>query len=320
MHVLAIDIGGTQYRFSVINERGEVLATERRETKRKEGSSWLLPRLKRGIEDLLEQGGFNPVAIGIGFGGPVSFSEQRILASLHAPGWEQVDLPSTLAEQLELPCVVDNDANVGALGEYTYGAGKSHKNMLYYTVSTGVGGGIILNGRVFRGVHGQAGELGHMPVKLDGPSCTCGFRGCVESLCSGLAIARQGMDAISDSRISTLLRERYTEEGTLTAKDVFECAGLGDFTAIEIIRKVKEAFKSGVVGAINVFDPEIVVVGGGVGLAPGFLDGLSASVNESLVIPGRRQIPVVAGSLGDNSVLLGAAALAWNHYNEAHSI
>lgn len=264
MVVLAIDIGGTHYRFAIINSQGEILAQNRGQTKREEGSPWLLPRLKKEIKELLEQGGFRPAGIGLGFGGPVSFQEQRILASLHAPGWEQLDLPLCLSDEFGLPAVIDNDANLGALGEYTYGAGKPYKNMLYYTVSTGVGGGVILNGGLLRGAHGQAGELGHVPLKLDGPVCTCGFRGCVESLCSGLAIARDALAAIQELDHWSLLRNHYNSAGTLTAKDVFECAEQGDAVAGEIIQNVKGAFRAALVGSINVFDPEAVVISGGV--------------------------------------------------------
>ncbi len=316
MYVLAIDIGGTQYRLAIVNQEGKIVAHQRAETLREEGAHWLVPRLIRELKELLSNNPYAPIAVGIGFGGPVSFNEQRILASLHAPGWENMDLRALLTEQLGLPCVIDNDANAGALGEFTYGAGGQYRNMLYYTVSTGVGGGIILDGELFRGVHGQAGELGHLPIQLDGPPCSCGFRGCVESLGSGIAIAQQGIRMAMTAKTPTLLQERYQSTGTLTAKDVFECAARGDLVSQQIIDQVKQAFVAGLVGAINFFDPEAVVVGGGVGRAPGFLDGLARKVNDSLVIPGRRQVLIVRSTLSDDSVLLGAAALAWKLISE----
>lgn len=312
MSVLAIDIGGTQYRVALVNQYGEIILHSRGKTKKEEGAKWLLPRLLLEVSGLLGTGLSNPLGIGVGFGGPVDFSKQHILASLHAPGWDGVDLRSVFKQEFGLECVIDNDANMGALGEYTYGAGRGYRNILYYTVSTGVGGGIILDGQLFRGVHGQGGELGHLPIQRDGPPCTCGFRGCVESLCSGLSIARQAMEELSKPGVSGLLKEFYGQNGSMTAKDVFECARLGDSTSRQILHRVKDAFAAGLVGAINFFDPEAVIVGGGVGLAPGFLDGLEEWVNGSLVLSGRRDIPIVAGTLGDNSVLLGANALAWS--------
>lgn len=316
MPVLAVDIGGTQYRLAVVNRKGELLHHYRGRTRREEGARWLLPRLQEELKNLLNQVDDKPLGIGVGFGGPVDFPSQKILASLHAPGWEEADLAGALGGELGLPCVVDNDANLGCLGEYTYGAGRGWQSLLYYTVSTGVGGGVVVNSRLLRGSHSQGGELGHIPVSLEGPPCTCGFRGCVESLCSGLAIARQAREALEGGAAETKLREILQVRGELTAKDVFECAAGGDELSLSILAKVRQAFAHGLIAAINCFDPQAVVVGGGVGLAQGFLDGLEELVNASLVIPGRRRIPILRGSLGDNSVLLGAASLAFQEFGD----
>lgn len=310
MCVLAIDIGGTQYRFALVDKQGSIITAKREATQRDKGANWLAPRIVAGAKELLAASGLTPRAIGVGFGGPVDFKAQKILASLHAPGWENQDLGRLLKTEIDLPCVIDNDANAGALGEHTYGAGKSYQNMLYYTVSTGVGGGVIIEGSLFRGAHGQAGELGHFPIQLNGPPCTCGYRGCVESLCSGLAIAKQAIEA-SQEQDNSLLSRLYQSRQTLTAKDVFESADQGDTLATQLVEDVKTAFVSGLVGAINFFDPEAVIIGGGVGRAPRFLKGLTERVSDLVVIPGRRQIPIIKSNLGDDTVLLGAAALAW---------
>lgn len=309
--VLAIDVGGSQYRLALISKKGEITFHHRGKTQREQGAIWLIPRLIEEIEQI-KSSGYNPLAIGVGFGGPVNYKAQQILASLHAPGWDQNNLSEILSAHFNLPVTIDNDGNVGALGEYHFGAGQGVKNMLYYTVSTGVGGGVILNGESWRGHHSQGAELGHLPVVFNGPICTCGYRGCVESICSGLSIARQALEAVENTQIPTSLRAILNKTGDLTAKDVFSCYYEGDKVAQQIIDYVKRVFVSGLIGAINLFDPEVIVIGGGVGLAPGFVDGLTEQVNEQIMIPGRRQIPCVRGTLGDNSVLFGAAKLAWN--------
>lgn len=315
MVVLAIDIGGTQYRLAVVDDRGNILAQHREKTERLQGAPWLIPRLVEGAHDLVEEVKVRPRAIGVGFGGPVDYKEQRILASLHAPGWEQTDLGSILHQEFKIPVVIDNDANLGAYGEFIFGAGRGYHNLLYYTVSTGVGGGVIIDGQLFRGVHGQAGELGHIPIMWDGPPCTCGYKGCVESLCSGLAIAQRALEAIKDDR-NQPLAQHLEATGSLAAKDVFEYASLGDPLAKKIVEEVKDLFVMALIGAVNVFDPEVVVVGGGVGSSPTFVEGMTARVNGNLVIPGRRAIPCVRSVLGDDSVLCGATALAWDLVNK----
>ena len=146
MPVVAVDIGGTQYRLAVVSREGEILLHQRARTNREAGAKWLLPSLRAELRELLAKGAHSPQAIGIGFGGPVDFASQTILASLHAPGWEEVDLCGELEREFALPCVIDNDANMGGLGEYTYGAGRGFGSILYYTVCTGGGGGVIIGG------------------------------------------------------------------------------------------------------------------------------------------------------------------------------
>lgn len=310
--VIAVDIGGTKLSAAVVKENGEVLNSYRVPTNRDGGPEWMVSQIENCIDRLLEGRACSPEAIGIGFGGPVDYARQEILDSLHVQGWGGFPLVARLRDRYGLPCVVDNDANTGALGEARYGAGRRYRFLLYYTVSTGVGGGIIIDGKPYRGANSQAGELGHVPIHADGPECTCGFRGCVESLCSGLAIARRAKERLvlqggSGSRLGVLMDEK----GDITAQDVFQAAAGGDPLAAEVVEETRKYLVAGIVGAVNVLDPEVVIIGGGVSLAGDQLfRGLTEWVSSKLVIPGRRRIPVLPAGLKGDSVLLGAAALA----------
>jgi len=311
MHVLAVDIGGTQYRMALVDEEGNILDHCRQATDREQGASWLLPRIAEEARRIASQHGEKPAALGIGFGGPVDFGQQSVIRSMHAPGWEHFHLSQWLGNQIGVRAVMDNDGNVGAWGEYRFGAGAGASEMVYYTVSTGVGGGFVTGDRLYRGWRQRAGELGHVPIAMDGPTCSCGQRGCLEAFVSGPAIAAAAEFQLersdADSGLTTVLERR----GRLTAEDVFSAAQSGDRLAGHVVDEAREAFRRSVWGVVSVLDPEIVVVGGGVGLAPGFLQGTEQWVNEHAVVSEEEPVRVVPAALGDHSVLLGAAALAW---------
>src|SRR6266436_5031846 len=189
---LAFDFGGTKARCGLVSRDGRLGPTRVQGRPRSDdGPRWLARMLDEGRGLLAEAGPGAPRAVGVSFGGPVD-DEGRVF-SMHVAGWEKVDLRQSMREAFGLPCLVDNDANLGALGEQRFGAGRDTAHLAYFTVSTGVGGGVVLHGKVHRGAHGIAGEFGHIPVRpfdLAAPECACGKRGCVESLASGRAEAR----------------------------------------------------------------------------------------------------------------------------------
>ncbi len=278
MSILAIDIGGTKHSLALFHD-GRIARRETFPTDSSVGRPWMVEQLvKLGRQWIAA----NPVdACGIGFGGPVDFPSQRIGRSMHAGGWQDFPLPSVLEQELGLPCRMDNDANLGALGEYCYGAGRDAASLLYVTLSTGIGAGLVLDGKIFRGADSLAGELGHLPLEPDGPECSCGARGCFEALCSGRAIERR-----TGRPAAELLRDPAFRAGYVPA------------------------LARGLRAALMLLNPDRVVIGGGLSNAG---DALFADLRAEL----RRQIPaslplrvdVQPAALGDDSVLWGALAL-----------
>ena len=279
MDVLAIDIGGTKHSLALFRDRRMV----RRATYPTDvagGRAWMVDHLSSLLHDWFQDG--RPAACGIGFGGPVDFAAQRVGRSMHVGGWQEFPLPALLAEEFGVPCRMDNDANLGALGEYAEGAGRGVASLLYMTLSTGIGAGILLDGKIMHGADSLAGELGHMPVETDGPRCSCGSRGCFEALCSGRAIeARTGRSA------ADLLPDPAFRAGYIPS------------------------LARGLRAALMLLNPERVVIGGGLSKAG---EVLFADLRNEL----RRQIPaslpvridVQPAALGDDSVLWGALVLA----------
>ncbi len=307
--VLAIDIGGTQYRLAVIGRRGEVTRIERGKTDAAGGAPWMIDRVIEHGRQLCQS--FRVTACGVGFGGPVAFDDQRVINSTHVQGWDDVPLSKLIEDALGLPTVVDNDANLGALGELTFGAGRGCRHLVYYTVSTGIGGGVIIDGEIYRGANGQAGEMGHVPILEEGPVCACGNRGCLEALCSGSSIGRRAVEALVAGGRSRSLRKVYRTSGVITARDVMSAAKEGDRLAARLVEETARYLSVGIATTVNTFAPDCVVVGGGVARAGSILfEPLRRATRDRVMPVHRNAVRILPAARGDRSVLLGAAALA----------
>ena len=280
METIAIDIGGT--KFSVAGfYNDELVLRESRATDREGGPTWLCAQVAEIVNKWRSSNKFVPQRAGIGFGGPVDYLSQRITFSTHVPGWKLFPLLDKIEEIVGVRPIVDNDANVGALGEYMFGAGKGHDPLFYMTLSTGIGGGIVWQGKVYRGADSYGGELGHLNIRPDGPECLCGSNGCYERMCCGLWLERDyGRPA----------RELLQDE--------------------EFTRKYVVDLARGLKAAIMILNPARIVIGGGIAKAGDRLFGpLRSELKRQITNWSRARIDVVPAQLGDNSVLYGALAL-----------
>ena len=248
--------------------------------------------------------GRKAAAVGASFGGPVQAEEGRVVLSHHVPGWEGFPLKEWLEERFGAPAVVENDANSGALGEWAFGSGRGTRSFLYVTVSTGIGGGWILNGEIYRGADGLAGEIGHLTVDPEGPVCTCGRRGCLEAIASGPAIARQARELLATGESSVL---RGLSE--LTAREVAQAAAAGDPVAEKVLRGAAQALGLALAQAITLMNPERIAVGGGVAKSGErfFTWTREAARNH---VPPQARVDIVPAQLLDDAPLWGAVALA----------
>ncbi|MGC8874704.1 MAG: ROK family protein, partial [Chloroflexia bacterium] len=263
--VIAVDLGGTQIRAALCDLQGRFLRRAECPTGAADGLEAVLGR----IVDLVEQvragaPGDSVLGVGIGSPGPVDALAGVIISPPNLPGWYEVPLRALLEERLQLPVRVANDANASALGEWAFGAGRGYRNVAYVTISTGIGGGIIADGRLLLGHRGLAGEVGHMTLEPDGPRCNCGNYGCWEALSSGTAIAREGAEAVRAGRAPILSRLVKGVAERVDAKLVGEAEAQGDKAAAEIIRRAAEYSGVGVANLLHLYSPEIVLIGGGV--------------------------------------------------------
>lgn len=305
--ILAIDIGGSQFGLALATPDGRVIKHIQHQTDRADHADKRIDRILAASETLISQ---SPVlACGIGFGGPVNFDTQRIVNSTHVSGWDDCPLPEIVEQHLGIPAIIDNDANVGALGEYIFGAGKNSRHIIYYTISTGIGAGIIINGEIYRGGNGYAGELGHVPILRDGPQCDCGNRGCLEALCSGTAIARRAKTPAQKHPRKNITIAQTANP--ITAKTLFDTARTGDPYAKALVNEICTDLGQGLAIAINAFAPDVIVIGGGVSNAGRVLfEPLRRETRRFLMPVHRPHLKIVPAKLKNRSVLLGAVALA----------
>jgi len=309
--VLALDIGGTKLAVGIVTRAGQVLARLRRETDRSATPSDIMGTLESMAREVRKDAPGPLDAIGVSYGGPVDYYSGITVTCHHLDGWEGIPLRDEMERRLAAPTFMDNDANAAALAEAMFGAGKGHYHLLYLTVSSGIGGGIIAGGRVYRGATGMAGEIGHMTVLPEGPLCTCGRRGCLEALASGWSIARRAREAIAAGETDSRLARIEAQE-PLTAQAVAAAAVAGDALAVRIMNETAEFLALGIGAAVNLLNPTLVVIGGGVSKAGAVLfEPLRARLRCYVLDENCQQVSVVAAALGDDVGLLGGAALTW---------
>ena len=307
--VLAIDIGGTKLAAGIVDADGRILVRGEVPTVATEGPERVLDRIIQLAKDVLVRSGLPTEAIhriGIGCAGPIDRQAGLILNPPNLPGWTRVPLVECIQNALGRPAVLDNDANAAALGEFRYGAGKGVRSLVYLTVSTGIGGGIILGGKLWHGLKDGAGEIGHMTLVPDGPLCGCGNRGCLEALASGPSIARRARELLGGGRAS-----RLHEIPEFTAAEVVQFAKEGDAVAGQVWEESVRYLGWGIATVITILAPERVILGGGVTEAGDFLfDPLRREVRQRVKLVAVESVPILPAALGRDVGILGAAAVA----------
>jgi glucokinase len=308
--VLAMDIGGTKLASGVVSESGGVLGESVRLTDPDSQPAEIIETLFALAEAAIsaaDTGWQSLTALGVSFGGPVDFLAGTTVTCHHLPGWDGVALRDLLAERSGLPTVMDNDANAAGLGEVVFGAARGTAHALYVTVSTGIGAGLVLGGRLYRGATGMAGELGHILVARGGPRCACGRRGCLEAVASGPAIARLARESLESGADSALQAVPLPD---LTAQHVAEAAG-HDKLAARVMAQAGEYLGVAIASAVNLVNPQVVVIGGGVSQAGEvLLRPLHDAVQRHAAPGSLKGLRVLRGQLGRRGGMFGAAALA----------
>jgi glucokinase len=306
--VIGIDMGGTKISTALADLNGKVLSQCTIPTNAFEGEEAVLNRIFSTIDTVIKESGKAPVnvkTIGIGSPGPLDSKNGIILTTPNLP-FENFNLVQPIENRYNVPTYLDNDANVAAIGEYMLGEGIGTQNMLYVTVSTGIGGGAILNGKIYRGHTSNALEVGHMTIVEDGIKCNCGNYGCAEAHASGTAIGRQGREAVESGQETSL-----SNYSNVTSFEVFKEAEKGDRVSKEILDKSLNYLGICIANLVAAFDPEVIVIGGGVSKGGQIVfDKIREVVNERCFKSMSESCRIAPAGLGTDAGVLGAVSLA----------
>jgi glucokinase len=301
--IITVDIGGTQMRAAAF-QRGSIEPVDMRRTPTMgEGSAF--ERLCVLVQSIWpEHRSVEKIVVALP--GPLNPETGVIYSAPNIPGWDNFPIGTELEKRFGVPVRIGNDANLAALGEWRFGAGQGHHHLLYLTISTGIGGGVISDGRLLLGAQGLAGEVGHITVLPDGPMCGCGQRGHLEALASGPAIVRYVEEQIAAGTPSLL-----KELGKITARDVSEAAGQGDELSIHALSRAGAFIGDALASLVHLFNPTAVIFGGGVSFSGDFLlKHVKESLNKNLMDQSYlRDLTIAQAALGDNAGLMGALAL-----------
>ena len=312
---IGVDIGGTNVKLGLVDEKGKVLLRGTFLTKSAPSKKALLIKLAEHIRSFqaeAERRKLRLAGVGIGAPGPIDVTRGFVYSFPNIRGWENVPFKKLLQQKIQIPVVVDNDANAMAWGEYCFGAGKGARNIIALTLGTGIGGGIVLDGKLFHGPHFSAAEFGHMVVDVNGLLCGCGNRGCIETFVGNGYFVKDVQEHL-DAGGHSLLREwTLRQHKELTPKLVQEAARQGDKLAIGQWKKTGAYLGTWLAGLANVFGPERIILGGGVAQAGALLlDPVRETLKKKAFPIASRFVKVLPALLGPDAGLIGAAALAF---------
>jgi glucokinase len=313
--VLGVDLGGSKILSAVVNVKGEMLSRDRSTTPAAKGPEAVIQAMLESAKRALNQAGITTAeleAICIGAPGLSSLKTGVVFTSPHLPRWTDVPLRNIIEKKMGVKTLLLNDANAAALGELYFGAAKGAHNFIYITISTGIGGGIVIDGEIYAGSLGTAGEIGHMTIDTNGPKCHCGNTGCWETLASGTALDREAKKRISDGAKTSILEYVDGDVNKVNAETVHKAARQGDALAKELIAQVSYYIGVGLANLIHIFNPELIVIGGGL-----------SNIGDRLLKPAYQvakdrayevafdSVRFACAELDKNSGVIGAAAYAF---------
>jgi glucokinase len=317
--VVGVDLGGTKILVGVVGPDHVILGRSKRSTPAEAGGPAILEAMVSAIDQALAEsqlGRSDIAGIGVGSPGPIDPKTGviRFSANMNVQDWP---LAPDLSREIGRPTLLQNDVRVGGYGEFRLGAGRGYQNVLAAFVGTGIGGSLILDGKVFEGATGNAGEIGHIVVKANGPKCGCGRRGCLEAVASRSAIARRIHKAAKKGELSVLAQKVDKKSGKLKSGDLAAAVAAGDAVALREVERAAHYLGLALGGVVNLLGPEIIVIGGGVtaALGPMFLDLIRASARDQILVDPDQTIKIEPAALGDDAGILGAALLAFEKFD-----
>lgn len=311
-HSIGVDLGGTNIKIGIVSEDGKIIKKETLSSKADEGPDKVIQQIKKAIKQISNKSKVKILGIGIGTPGIVSSKKGTVENPPNFPGWDIIPLRKIIKKEFQTDVFIENDANAAAIGELIYGSGKNIESFIMLTLGTGVGGGIILDRKIYRGELGAAGEIGHVTIDHNGPQCNCGSRGCIEAYVGNKYLISRIRNDISNHTDSLLKKMVETEENELSPKLIYDAACRDDEYAIEIITDVGKYLGYGIASVVNLLDVTNIIVGGGLG---GFgkilFDSFEKTLIERVMKPFKSRIKVKPARLKNDAGIKGATSLVF---------
>lgn len=310
--VVGVDMGATHMNVILADYLAHVIKEKEIPFDIEDGPEICLGKVDQVVRQVVSDAGLTMEQIhayGVDVPGPIVSEAGRVSGPPIMPGWDEFPIREWLEDQWKSMISLNNDAEMGALGEWAYGAGRGERNLAYIKVGTGIGAGLLLDGQIYRGTTGSAGEIGHTTINENGPICSCGNRGCLEAIAGGKAIARRAQDEISKGRRTQLIELGNID--SLNAKDVIRAARQGDLLSQQIVAEAGVHLGTAIAGLVNLFNPSVVVVGGGVSqIGDLLLEPIRQTVHQRSLLVASRAVRVTASLLGRRSSAMGTVIQA----------
>jgi glucokinase len=310
---VGVDLGGTAIKAGLVDPQGKILRDTTVPAEADQGPTHVIEQIAKSVHQLIDSSSYTKreyAGIGVGSPGSVDLDGGTVKYPPNFPGWTVVRLGDALHREFGFHVEVDNDANAAAVGEAKLGAGIGHKDFIMVTLGTGVGGGLILGGKIFRGTFGGAGELGHITIDHNGPLCNCGNRGCVEAYVGAKYLTRRAIQKVKRNRKSKILSLVGNNARDIDPKIISLAAQAGDATARDILAETGKYLGIGLATVVNLLDVRLIIIGGGIARAgKPLFDPIKESVRQHVLTPMRDGLEVLPAKLGNSAGILGAAAL-----------
>jgi glucokinase len=319
-YAIGLDVGGTRIAAGLVERKGRIVREVKLSTPKGSGPFAIVDAIVDAVSEITS--GLHPseiAGVGIGLPAQIDFTRQSVEFCTNLP-LAGIDMRGLVMSRLKYPVTIDNDGHTAALGESRFGAAKGFRDFVMITLGTGVGGGVFIDGKIYRGSRGFGGEVGHMVIEVDGPECPCGGRGHLESYAARPAIVREARAAAESYHGSSIGRLAKGDLDNLTAEMVVKAANSGDEAAAEVMARVGDMLGEALVGLINVLNPQAVIVGGGIGESCPLVSQRAAARIASEALAGRRDVRVLVAELGNDAGVAGAAALAFEDHDSREGI
>jgi glucokinase len=317
---IGLDVGGTRIAAGLVERKGHIVREVKLPTPKEAGPFAIVDSIVGAVGDITN--GVHPseiAGIGIGLPAQIDFMRQSVEYCTNLP-LAGIDMRGLVMSRLKYPVTIDNDGHTAALGESRFGAAKGLKDFIMITLGTGVGGGVFISGKIYRGSRGFGGEVGHMVIVVDGPECPCGGRGHLESFAARPAIVREARAAAASYKGSSITKHAQGDVDNITAETVIKAANSGDKAAVEIMSRVGDMLGESLVGLVNLLNPQAVIVGGGIGESCPLVSERAAACIAAEALAGRRDVRVLIAELGNDAGVAGAAALAFEDHDSREGI